>query len=137
MFVTQCQGRCSLHLTSSSKTTEGLRWEGTSGDHLPQSPSNSNLLQSVAQGSATQGLNTFKIGDPNIYLGNLYQCFSSLRLEKGFFLSLKNCFLYLCSLSLVLTLGSTEKSLPFFSLNHPRKYLYTLTKSNWAFSSLT
>jgi len=69
-------------------------------------------------------------------LGKLCQCSVICTVKKCFLMSRWNCLCCsLCPLPLVLSQGTTEKSLAPSCLHPPFRYLYKLMKSPWAFSS--
>jgi len=69
-------------------------------------------LQQAAQDLSRRVLNISREGESTASLGSLFQCFVTLRVRK-FFLMFRCNFLCfsLCPLPLVLSLGTTEKSL--------------------------
>jgi len=87
--------------------------EGTSVDHLVQPPCRSRVTYSRLHRTLSRWvLNTAREGNSTTSLGSLFQCSVTLRGKKFFLMFRRNflCF-NLCPLPLVLSLGTTEKSL--------------------------
>ena len=113
------QGVCSLcpcsELVGSYRITEsqnGRGW-GTSVGHLVQPSCRTRVTYSKLHRTLSRRvLNISREGDSTTPLGSLFQCCVTLR-EKKFFLMFSWNFLCfsLCPLPLVLSLGTTEKSL--------------------------
>ena len=81
-------------------------------------------------------LNISKDGGSTTSLSNLCQCLVTCTVKKCFPMFGGNLLCFsVCTLPLVLSLGTTEKGLALSSL-HPRfRYFHTLMRSPWAFSS--
>lgn len=99
------------------RTTEQMKWEGRSGDHLVQSSfSYSKFLRAVS----CWVLSISRNGDSATSLDSFWRCLTTLTVKKKncFVLVFKWNFLYfgLCPFSLVLPLGTTEKGLVLSSL---------------------
>ena len=77
-----------------------------------------------------------KDGDYTTSLGSLCQCSVTFPVKKCFLMFRGNLLCFsLCPLPLVLSLGTTEKSLAPSSLHPPFRYLCTLIRSPWTSSS--
>ena len=116
-----------LHLLGNSPSliTEWSGLEGTSGGHPVQTPCRSRVTQSrLHRTLSRQVLNISREGDSTTSLGSLCQGSVTLR-GKKFFLRFRRNFLCfsLCPLPLVLSLGTTEKSLAPSSLHPPCRHL--------------
>ena len=61
--------------------------------------------------SSRQGLSISREADSTTFLGSLVQCSATLRVKKFFLMFMSFLCLSLCPLPLVLSLGTTEKSL--------------------------
>lgn len=104
-----------FHRYSATENCSG--WKGP----LEISYSNPTTPSGVKQGRAARTsfrwvLSTSKDVGCTAPLCNLFQCFTTLKIEKIFFFWKWNFILYLCSLPLVLSLDSTEISLAPSSL---------------------
>lgn len=95
----------------SHRMTDRLRLEGTSESHLVQPPQlKQDHLKQAAQDHVQ--MNISNTGDSATCLGNLCQCLVSLTIKKCFLTFAWNVLCFsLCLLPLVLSLGTTEKSL--------------------------
>jgi len=91
--------------------------EGTSGGHPAQPSCRSRVTYSRLHRTLSRRvLNISREGDSTTYLGSLFQCSVTLRVKKFFLMFRWNflCF-SLSPLPLVLSLGTTEKSLALSS----------------------
>lgn len=93
------------------------------------------LLQQVVQDQLQSGFNVSKDGDSTTFLDNLFQHLTTLSVKKIFLFCLNWKFLYftLCSLSLVLSQGTTKKPWAPSSLLTSIRCLYTCVRSPSSF----
>ncbi|XP_068775232.1 uncharacterized protein [Struthio camelus] len=117
-------------ITEIPEITEWPRMEGTSRDHLVQSPCSSRVIWSILPRIASRRvLNISSQGDSTTSLGNLFPCSVTLTGKKFFLVFSWNCVCFsLCPLPLVLSLGTTEKSLAPSSRHPPFRQFYTLRR---------
>ena len=107
------------------RITDWQGLEGTSVGYLFHPPCQSSITYSrLHRTLSRQVLNISREGDSTTSLGSLFQFSVTLR-GKKFFLMFRWNFLCfsLCPLPLVLSLGTTEKSLAPFSWHPPFRYL--------------
>ena len=107
------------------RITECLGMEGTSVGHLVQPSWRSRVTYCrLHRNLSRQVLNISGEGDSTASLGSLFPCSITLRRKKFFLMFRRNflCF-SLCPLPLVLSLGTTEKSLVPSSWHAPFRYL--------------
>ena len=106
------------------RITESERLEGTSGDHRVQSLLKQSPYSRSRRQVSRQVLNISREGNFTTPLGSLFQCSATLTVKK-FILMFKWNFLCssLCSLPLVLLLGTTKKSLAPPTCHPPIRYL--------------
>lgn len=114
------------------RITEGLRWEGTSGDRQAQSPAQSGVRK--AGGRTGPWPVAFwiisKDTDSTTPLGILFHCLTSLMGKKFVLLFIWNFFCFiLCPLPLIPSLDTSEKRLSLSSLLPSVRYLYTRIRS--------
>ena len=100
-------------ISQNHKITACSGLEGTSVGHLVQPSCRSRVTYSrLHRTLSRQGLNISREGDSTTSLGNLLQYSVTLRVKKFFLMFRRNFLsLSLCPLPLVLSLGTTEKSL--------------------------
>ena len=122
-----CEGELKLinRFKCLERITEWWGLGGTSVGHLVQPPCWSRVTYSrLHKTLSKQVLNTSRVGDSANSLGSLFQCSVTLRVKKFFLMFRRNfIFFSLCPLSLVLSLGTTEKSLAPSSWHPPLRYL--------------
>lgn len=99
---------------ASTRIMELLKLESASRDHLVP-PSDSEHGQLELRAMSSWVLSSSKDGDSTISLCSLFLCLNSLAV-KNFLLKWDCLYFYLFPLSLVLSLGTTEKSLVLSSL---------------------
>ena len=108
-----------------------LRLGGTSGDHPAQPPgSRRATYNNLTRAMSRQLLNISKEEDNTVSLGNLYYCsFTLLAKKKKHFVMFRGSLLCfsLCSLPLVMAVGTTENRLAPFSLHSPFRVFYFYT----------
>lgn len=114
--------------------TELLRWEGESWDHLVQLLLKLGQLEQVAEDCVQSALNMSKTGDSTTSLGHLCQCLVTTRVKKCFLMELDG---FLCvSVCAHCPLSCHCWKAPGSYLCPPFRYLHTLIRSFWTFSSL-
>ena len=131
-----------IHLSFAGEATESfwitetqnhrITLEETSVDHLVQPPCQSRVTYSrLHRTLSRQVLNISREEESTPSLGSLFQCSVTLRGKKFFLMFRRNflCF-SLCSLPLVLSLGTTEKSLAPSSWHPPFRYLEAFIRSS-------
>jgi len=99
---------CAGDISKSHRLVAWLRLEGTPGDRLGQAPCSSRVSKSrLTRTTSSQVLSIFKDRHSTTFLGNLFRCSATLTVKKYF---------SLCSFLLVMSLGTTEKTLALSSL---------------------
>lgn len=108
------------------RITAWLRLKGTSGVHLVQPCHSSRLPRSMFR----QYLTISKDADSTTSLGNLGQCLVTLTVKRCFWMFRGNhlCF-SVCSLPLVLLLGTTGMNVAPSFVHPPCRYFYILKRS--------
>jgi len=111
-----------------------MKWlwlEDTSGGYLVQTCCSSrDALRQLPRTMSRWLLDISMDGDSATSLGDFCQPSVTLTVKKGFLMLRGNLLCFsLCQMTLVLSLGTTEKSLALSSVHLPFRYLYRLTRS--------
>ena len=127
LVLNLCQCSFILH-----KITEWLRLEETSGSHLVKPPAQAGPSRASCKDQSGWLLSIFKDGNSTTSLGNRCQWSATCTVKKVSWYSEGTSWVSVCaySLSLVLSLGTTEKSLALSSFHPPFRYLHTLMRSS-------